>query len=217
MGILNLRQLILLLTLSTAVLVLANTFFTSYKAQRALLIEQTLETNQAYAAKLANNIEDFLRTVQEQLAFAAQDVLLSHQEPQQLEHIVKRLKKQSHSFNSVLIVDSKGTILAATDAMQGLLGKKLRSTGSVQALEKRAPFISPPFNSVANKSRSIIFISHPVFDEQGRYLGYVGGSIYLTEKSILHTLLGEHFHADGSFIYAVSQEGRLIYHQRATA
>lgn len=214
MGKLNLRQLILLLTLATAVLVLGNTFYTSYKAQRALLIEQTLETNQAYAAKLASNIEDFLHATQEQLAFAAQDILMSEQDPQQLEHIVERLKKQTHSFNSVLIVDAEGVILAASDAMQGLLGKKLRSTGSLQALAERVPIISSPFNSVAKKNRPIIFISHPIFDEQGTYLGYVGGSIYLNEKSILHTLLGEHYHADGSFIYAVSQEGRLIYHQR---
>ncbi len=56
---LNLRQLILLLTVSTAMLVLANTFYTSHQTQRELLIAQTLETNQAYAAKMASSIEDF--------------------------------------------------------------------------------------------------------------------------------------------------------------
>ena len=57
---LNLRQLILLLTVSTAMLVLANTFYTSHQTQRELLIAQTLEANQAYAAKMASSIEDFL-------------------------------------------------------------------------------------------------------------------------------------------------------------
>ena len=212
---LNLRQLILLLTVSTAILILGNTFYTSYKTQRALLIEQTLEANQAYASKLASKIEDFLVTVQQQLAFAAQDVILSDQSPQSLGHIVKRLAKQTNSFNSVLIVNSQGTVLAASEIMQDLLGGKLRSVGSLQALKERKPLISQPFSSVVKINGSIVFISHPIFDAQGTYLGFIGGSIYLNAKSILYSLLGEHYQSDRSVIYAVSQESRLIYHQDA--
>ncbi len=213
MRTLNLRQLILLLTVSTALLVLANTFYTSYKTQRALLIEQTLETNQAYAAKLASSIDDFIATAQQQLAFAAQDILLIDRSADQLGHIVERLSKQTNSFNSVLTVDGQGVITAASETMQIMLGEKLRSRGSLQALQERTPLISQPFYSEAKASRSIVFISHPVFDAQGTYLGFVGGSIYLNDKSILHSLLGEHYHADRSVVYAVDQDARLIYHQ----
>ncbi len=215
MRTLNLRQLILLLTVSTAMLILANTFYTSYKTQRTLLVEQTLEANQAYASKLASNIEDFLVAAQQQLAFAAQDVLLTDQSPQALGHIVERLIKQTNSFNSVLIVDSQATVKAASETMRSMLGEKLRSAGSLQALKERKPLISQPFTAIvkAHINRSIVFISQPIFDAQGVYLGFVGGSIYLNEKSILHSLLGEHYHADRAFVYAVSQEGRLIYHQ----
>lgn len=214
---LNLRQLILLLTVSTALLILANTFYTSYKTQRTLLIEQTLETNQAYAAKLASKIESFFVAVQQQLAFAAQDIVLSDHSPQALGHIVERLIKQSNNFNSVLIVDSKGTITAASETMRALMGEKLYSTGSLQALKERKPLISQPFASVVKThgNRSIVFISQPVFDAQGAYLGFVGGSIYLNDKSVLHTLLGEHYQADRAVVYAVSQDARLIYHQNA--
>ena len=210
---LTLRQLILLLTVSTALLILANTFFTSYKTQRALLIAQTLETNQAYASKLASNIEDFLVAAQQQLAFAAQDVLLSDHKTQDLDHIVERLIKQTDSFNSVLVVNAQGEVVSASQTAQSLLGKKLSSTGSLQALKERKPLISEPYNSKAKASRSIIFISHPVFDAQGTYLGFVGGSIYLNEKSILYSLLGEHYHADESYIYVVDRHAHLIYHQ----
>ncbi len=215
MRTLNLRQLILLLTVSTALLVLANTFYTSYKTQRALLIEQTLETNQAYASKLASNIEDFIVAAQQQLAFAAQDVLLSDQNPDQLARIVERLIKQTNSFNSVLTVDAQGTVTAVSKTVQVMLGEKLRSSGSLQALKMRKPIITQPYNSEANEGRTLIFITHPVFDAQGIYLGFVGGSIYLNDKSILHALLGEHYHADRSVVYAVSQDARLIYHQNA--
>ncbi|QEY59185.1 GGDEF domain-containing protein [Pseudomonas sp. C27(2019)] len=210
---LTLRQLILLLTVSTALLILGNTFYTSYKTQRTLLIEQTLETNQAYASKLASNIEDFLVAAQQQLAFAAQDVILSDHKVENLDHIVERLIKQTDSFNSVLIVNAQGEVISVSETAQNLLGKKLQSTGSLQALKERKPLISEPYNSNAKASRSIIFISHPVFDAQGSYLGFVGGSIYLNEKSILYSLLGEHYHADESYIYVVDRHAHLIYHQ----
>lgn len=210
---LTLRQLILLLTVSTAILILANSFYTSHKIQRTLLIEQTLETNQAYASKLASNIEEFLVTAQQQFAFAAQDILLSDRSPQELEHIVERLIKQTSSFNSVLIVNSQGIVTAASESVQYLLGGELDSVGSLQALKERKPLISQPFNSVAKTSRSLVFISQPIFDAQGSYLGFVGGSIYLNERSILYSLIGEHYQTDESYIYVVDQDAHLIYHQ----
>lgn len=208
---LNLRQLILLLTVSTALLILANTFYTSYKTQRALLIEQTLEANHAYASKMADSVNGFLLAAQQQLAFAAQDILLAENDPKQLEHIVERLKQQTNSFNSVVILDADATALAITSPAQNFLGKKLKNQGAAQALKEQKPLISKPYTSVTD--RFVVFLSHPVFDAQGIYLGFVGGSIYLEEESILYTLLGQHYHIDDSYIYVVDGDSRLIYHQ----
>ncbi len=208
---LNLRQLILLLTVSTAMLILANTFYTSHKTQRSLLIAQTLEANQAYASKMADSVEDFLAAAQQQLAFAAQDVLLAENDSKQLAHIADRLKQQTKSFNSVLIVDTQGTAIAASPAALGLLGQEIQSQGSLQALRERKPLISKPY--ISSTQRLLVFISHPIIDAKGSYLGFVGGSIYLHEESILYSLLGQHYHADESYIYVVDQNSRLIYHQ----
>lgn len=208
---LNLRQLILLLTVSTAMLILANTFYTSHQTQRALLIAQTLEANQAYASKMANSVDDFLIAAQQQLAFAAQDVLLAEHNPEQLSRIVTRLKQQTNSFNSVLVVDAEGVAVAATPKTIGLLGQKIQSQGSLQSLQERKPLVSKPY--ISSTKRLLIFITHPVVNAQGDYLGYVGGSIYLHEQSILYSLLGQHYHADESYIYVVDQDSRLIYHQ----
>ncbi len=62
----------------------------------------------------------------------------------------------------------------------------------------------------------MIQISHPVFDDDGNYLGYLGAGIYLNEPNILHSLLGEHYYRDGSYLYVVDTQGRLIYHQDPT-
>lgn len=61
----------------------------------------------------------------------------------------------------------------------------------------------------------LVFISHPVTDSAGRYLGYIGGAIYLKQKSILNNLLGEHYYHDGSYLYVVEQSRRLLYHPDA--
>ncbi len=208
---LNLRQLILLLTVSTAMLILANTFYTSYKTQRALLIEQTLEANQAYASKMADSVNNFLLAAQQQLAFAAQDVVLAENDPKQLARIVERLKQQTNSFSSVLVLDAQGTALAITSPAQHFLGKKLLNHGAVQALKERKPLISKPYISVTD--RLVVFLTHPVFDIHGVYQGLVGGSIYLHEENLLYQLLGQHYHVNDAYIYVVDDDGRLIYHQ----
>ena len=210
---LNLRQLILLLSVSTALLILANTFYTSHQTQRALLIEQTLEANQAYASKMAESVDNFLDAAQQQLAFAAQDVLLADNDPQALQHIVERLEQQTDSFSSVLIADPQGIALATTHSLEQFYGQQLKNAGAVQALKERKPLVSKPYISVTD--RLVVFLTHPVFNAQGDYLGFIGGSIYLHEQSILFMLLGKHYHSNDSYIYAVDGDGRLIYHQDA--
>lgn len=210
MRTLTLRQLILLLTVSTALLILANTFYTSYKTQRALLIEQTLESNHAYAAKMAASVDSFLVSAQQQLAFAAQDVLQADNNPQQLAHIVQRLKQQTNSFHSVMVVDTQGTALAITRLAHKYLGKKLQKHGAAQALKERRPLISKPY--IAVTGQLVVLLSYPLIDAQGNYLGFVGGATYLHKQSTLYTLLGDNPHANGTYTYAVDAGGRLIYH-----
>ena len=208
---LNLRQLILLLSVSTALLILANTFYTSHQIQRILLIDQTLEANQAYASKTADSVNHFLNAAQQQLAFAAHEIADIQSDTQRLERIATRLKEQTNSFNSVLISNDEGTALSITHPLQHFLGKKLLNDGAAQALQERRPLISKPYQSVTH--RLVVFITHPIFGAQGEYQGFVGGSIYLDEKSVLYALLGRHYHTDQSYIYVVDEEGRLIYHQ----
>ena len=124
---------------------------------------------------------------------------------------VNRMKKQTNTFNSVSIVDKDGDILAVSPETLGLKGKKLTSEGGREALKKREAFISQPY--VGLTGRLIIFLSYPIFDSEGDYLGLVGGTIYLKEENILKDVLGEHFYKDGSHVYVVDESGRIIYHQ----
>ncbi|WP_328515303.1 sensor domain-containing diguanylate cyclase [Marinobacterium marinum] len=211
---LDLRRLILLLAFSTAAITLINGLNASYQVQRQLLIDQTLESNQVYASKLATSTENFLRSAQQQFAFGAAELspLMDNQEL--LSHTADRLRRQTDSFNSIIIVDHTGHVLATSPETLKILGEQLASPGAQQALELKKPLISAPYISVSNNL--LVFISHPIFSPTGEYLGYLGGSLYLKERSILNELLGIHYYEDGSYLYAVDQNRRLLYHPDAT-
>ncbi len=207
---LDLRRLILLLAFASAAVTLINGLHASYRVQRQLLIDQTLESNQVYASKLAASTEDFLHAAQQQLAYSAAELSTHLSDPERLRRATERLRNQTDSFNSVAIVDNTGQVLATSPETLKVVGKQLASPGAVQALREQKPLISAPYISAANNL--LVFISHPVFSPSGRYLGYIGGSLYLQQRSILNDLLGTHYYKDGSYLYVVDQNRRLIYH-----
>ncbi|MFC0709630.1 PDC sensor domain-containing protein [Azorhizophilus paspali] len=83
-------------------------------------------------------------------------------------------------------------VLATSPESLGLLGRTVDNTGVREVLEKRRPPISAPY--ISAKNRLVVFISQPIFADNGTHQGYIGGSIHLQHGNILHTLLGEHFH-----------------------
>ncbi|CAD5200306.1 diguanylate cyclase [Pseudomonas sp. FEN] len=207
----DLRRLILLLSLSAVTLTAGNLFFASYQTQRNFLMAQTLEANRIYALKLANTTNNFLKSAQQQLAFSAGLLPAIWNQPQQLWQETHRLRRETNSFNSLIIVRSDGKIIASSPLSMNLTGAVAASEGYRQASSARQPYISSPY--VGAKNHLMIQISHPIFDAGGNYLGYLGAGIYLNEQNILHSLLGEQYYRDGTYLYVVDTQGRLIYHQ----
>ena len=206
---LDLRRLILLLALVSVLLMLINSLYASYRVQRQVLIDQTLQANQAYAAKVATSVSDFLQSAQQQLAYGAAELADRFHDPAALQAVAHRLKQQTSTFNSTAILDSNGVALA-TDPDLNLLGRSVTSPGTLAALRERIPLISPPYQ--AQTGRLLVLLSHPVFDQNQRYLGFVSGTIYLQSPSILNRLIGRHFHRDQSYIYVVDAQRQLLYH-----
>ncbi|MGJ3438799.1 sensor domain-containing diguanylate cyclase [Pseudomonas sp. Je.1.5.c] len=211
---LDLRTLILVLSALTAVLMLLTSYFASYRVQRQLLIDHSLESNRVYAAKLAAITDTFLGNGLQQLSFSAgvQALQLNHSAALLAE--TERLLRQSSAFNSTFVIDAQGVLRAVSPAsLRHLLGAKVHSPGSQEALRERRALVSTPFLSSANNL--VVALSQPMFDSQGTYLGYVGGSLYLREHNILNSLLGEHYYQDGSYLYVVDRNRRLLYHPDA--
>lgn len=101
-------------------------------------------------------------------------------------------------------------MLSSTPEQLGLAGKTLHTPGVVEALDRKAETISSPYISTAGNL--IIALSQPVFADNGDYLGYIAGNIYLRKNHIIDRLLGEHHYSDGSYVYAIDHNRRLLYH-----
>ncbi|RII76543.1 sensor domain-containing diguanylate cyclase [Pseudomonas monteilii] len=208
---LDLRTLILVLCALTALVMLCASYFASYRVQRQLLIDHALEANRVYATKLATITETFIGNALQQLSFSAgvQGHQLSDAAALQVE--TDRVLGQSMAFNSTFVIDANGVLLAISPAsLRHFVGTRMQSPGAQEALHERRPLVSTPYLSAANNL--VVALSHPIFDSNGRYLGYVGGSLYLRERNILNSLLGEHFYKDGSYLYVVDRNRRLLYH-----
>ncbi|MGT2455769.1 cache domain-containing protein [Cupriavidus basilensis] len=206
----DLRRLIISLAVISSLIALVNTFHASYRVQREQLISNTLEANRVYAAKLSESTDNFLKAAQQQLAFSASVLSENLGNAQQLLSEARRLQQQTDSFNSVVIVNAQGRVLTTSPTTLQLQGEYLNSPGAREALNSKKPTISQVYISTAGNL--VVNISQPILSGDGKYLGYVSGSIYLKERSILHTLLGEHYYRDGSYLYVVDRNGRLLYH-----
>lgn len=211
---LSLKYLIALVALLSVILTMTASIFSGYHAEQQSLIDSTLETNRAYAEKMARTTDGFLSSTLQSLKLSGQ-YIASYMDSEYVDDYLipeaNRVREQTNTFNSVTIVNKDGEILATSPQTLDLMGKELDSVGGKQALKKREAFISQPYVGLTN--RLIIFISHPILDENGKYLGLVGGTIYLKEDNILQEVLGEHFYENGSYVYVVDQSGRIIYHQ----
>ncbi|WP_225422490.1 GGDEF domain-containing protein [Pseudomonas huaxiensis] len=206
----DLRTLILLFALVTAGVTLANSFYAARQVQHQVLVENALEANRAYAAKVASSIEAFLLSAQQQLAYSVGRMNVNFDDPDLLRVEARRIQEQDQGFNAITIVDAEGHVLAAWPPSLLRDGQALTSSGAEHALNSRVPLISDAYTSSAGNL--VVFISHPVFDAQKRYLGFVGGAVYLREKGILHTLISNHFYRDGTLSYVVDNNRRLLYH-----
>ncbi|MCI1696421.1 sensor domain-containing diguanylate cyclase [Aneurinibacillus aneurinilyticus] len=209
---LSLRHLIIFVALLSVVLTLVGSLWSGYHTGKHTLITNALETNRVYAQKLAETTDLFLKSTLQTLQFSSTDIApFMQKDEQKLLDEANRLKMQNNTFNSIIITNAQGEILATSPQSLQIKGKMLVSPGGQQALKEKKPLISKPYTAITG--RLVIFISHPIFDKRGNYLGLVGGTLYLKESNILYELLGKHFYQDGSYVYVVDGDGRIIYHE----
>ena len=205
----DLRVIILFFVLLSVLATLCNSLIVAYRVQRDALIHVTLDSNSAYAAKVASSIGAFLHSAQGRMKYSA-NVLATHwDEPQALRDETNRLQQQDADLNAIAIIDSSGKVLQA--APEDLVeNSSLHSANLQQALAVHGPLVSLAYTSTTG--HLVVFISQPIIGSSGRFLGVIGGSVYLMQKSALHTLISRHFYNEGTYVFVVDGNRRLLYH-----
>ncbi|MFU1928734.1 diguanylate cyclase [Bordetella hinzii] len=208
----RLRSLILWCSLFFLFVALAASFYATYRVKRDVLIQDTLQAHRVYAEKLARVTENYLRSCR-RLLFVSADELQAQPtlDRDAMQAMVDRLVQLSDLFNSIIVVDAKGVVLADSSHTEGLAGQRLIHPFAKLAMAAQGPLTSQPFRSPYS-GRWLVSLSQPIFGADGQTLGYIAGTIYLHAPSIVRAILGEHSYEDGSYSYVVDSSGMLIYH-----
>lgn len=206
----NLRQLILMLSVCSTLALLVAGALGVYQAQREQLIADTLDTNEAFAQKLAATISDILRQAQQDLAYAAERMGRSGMDARVVQTELNRLREQGVSFNAASITDSNGIISTVVPKALQLEGRRASQPGPDVADRYRIATISRPFVSLLGNLA--VQLTHPLQAPDGRYLGYVAGTFYLKAEGGLSRLISQQFFRNDTYVYVVDANRLMLYH-----
>ena len=206
----HLRTLVVGIVVLACLATLCNTLAVAYRVQHRALVDLELKANQAYASKLASDINEFLRSAHNHLSYTAGQLDGGLDDMTMLKREAKRLQVQDKDFNSIVIVNAQGQVLVAHPNTEQITSHHQHSSEIRQAVQARQPWVSSAYTSRGGEL--VIFVSQPIFAAGGRYLGIVGGSVFLKKESALHTLIGLHYQQDGTFAFVADGNGRLLHH-----
>lgn len=204
----HLRTLLTALSIGSVILTSGLLLGALFIFQKSNIEASLLENNIAYARKLADTTDHYLTIAQRELAWSAgqitnlNDVARLHRE-------TTRLLQQSGFFNSVAVVDRHAVIASVSPESLSLVGVKVDTAQTEQAIASQKPFISSPFNSPSGNY--VVLLSQPLFAADGRYLGFICGTIYLKKQSMLSDVLSQHYYDDGTSVSIVSDNGSVIF------
>ncbi|MCG9768265.1 GGDEF domain-containing protein [Pseudoalteromonas sp. CO348] len=207
---LDLKKLILILATLCVFTSLLNALFSSYQVQKQVMVKDTLEANRAYATKLADVTDLFLQSVLMQLKASSETIATQLDNPEVVNKELSQMLTRTHSFDSIVLVNAKGEIIGAQPSSLGVIGATLKNEVETLPLREKAPFIVGPFVSPAGNL--MVSPTHPMFDQEGIFVGFIAAGIYLKGDNILGRLLANHHHQDKTYIYVTGPNGKLIYH-----
>ncbi|QRG66773.1 sensor domain-containing diguanylate cyclase [Brevibacillus choshinensis] len=204
----TLRFILELLVVFSVIITFLIGVISSIRVNTSSLAANYLENNFHYAKKLSSNTTEVLSSMQNTL-----NALAVRSARQTVTHtdLQDWFAANKQFFHSIFIADTTGTILQMAPSIKGIeSGTHLTSPAAKEALFLKKPVISKPYIGVTG--RLIVLISAPIVNPQGEYKGFVAGSIFLEEPNVLSRMLSQHFYGDGSYMYVVDRDGRLIFH-----
>ncbi len=207
----DLRRLILWMSLFFVVLAVGNSLHAAYRVQQGVLLEHSLVINRAYAERLAHVTGSFLETSAQALQAAALDVTEGLLDPAVTRHELEQLSAITEAFTATFAVDASGEVFASWPQGAFHLGTRLQAAEARMLLQAhQATAVSGVFKDPAGNR--LILIASPIFSAAGSYAGFVGGTIKLQGTSALQNALDKLHYQEGSYFMIVDASGNLVYH-----
>lgn len=211
---LQLKHLIITLIVMVFIFLSVSNLVTSYRWNVKMLEDKALETNRIYAQKLAQVVDLYLKDTFQLLQYSANEFTDVLDNEQKLQLMVDDFLNKDKSFSTVAVISTEGELLAG--APQKRLTFKNRKLNfapeGLKMLHQKEPYISKPHTSPTGQE--VIIISQPLFSESGKHIAVLAVTIYIHDKqNAFHTILGTHYYNDGSYVFVVDSEGRIIYHK----
>lgn len=203
-GTLNptLRKLILSLVIFSVISLFLISLAVSYYIQKQQLIDNSLSVNFEYATKIAAGVDHHFQTITKELSYSANILGQDFDQHAVIDAEVKRMQQQSDYFDRVLIFDHQGRIKDFSPETLKLKKNQLVTTlGVRESLQLKKPYISAPFYSATNNL--VVIVTHPIFDKNNKYLGFISGNIFLKEKNIISKLLTIKYGYKDSYMYVI--------------
>jgi diguanylate cyclase (GGDEF)-like protein len=185
----------------------------SYQSKKQALYETTLSLNYTNAAKMSQTMDSLFKSMRSSLQYSS-GILANYStlNGEELFRTLELMRYSSNNFNSIFIVDETGMIRSRTPYEDGATGRIVTTAAVQEALALREPYLSHSYTS-SIKNRLVVFMSEPLFDNDGTYRGIIGGTIFLQENNIMNMIFGSNNVDDaGSSFYVVGSDGRLLYH-----
>ena len=208
---LNLRSLILFLTiLSVTCLFVFSLFFVNYTVKERL-IDNSLALNAEYSSRIAAHTNYQFEEILKNLRFSANLLGKNYSNENLRSNEVLRLKSQSGNFNSVFLADREGRIISFFPTTLKIDSRKIHITHCItDSINRKQTYISSPYWSSTN--RLIVIVSEPIFDDQGQYLGFIAGTIYLQSKNLVSEMLASKYGYKKNYTYVVDDQRQIIFH-----
>lgn len=192
----------------------------STNALKTSLTNNYLENNYNYTNKLAEGIQYVTSDLQQSLVAMAKFSRSPYFDQDQLDILFESEYKH---FNSLVITDKSGHIQLmspkSTDFENRDTISLVQESTKINrrivdlTLSKKQPFISEPY--ITDSGILLILFTAPIIGEDGTVEGMIAGTIYLESENAIDSLFGSNTYIDGSYVYAVDQNGRIIYHPDA--
>ncbi|QOR67435.1 GGDEF domain-containing protein [Cytobacillus suaedae] len=183
----------------------------SYHSEKRSLTNTYLSLNYSKSEKISQTVDSLFISMRLSLVETTK-FLSEHGEmsDEEIQEQLELLRNNSRYFNSLSWIDETGLIRNIAPISVGLKGEKVTGITRV-VLDLKDSTLTKPY--IAPSGRLIVLMSEPFFDQNGKYRGMIGGSIYLQERNVLNEILGNDIVGeDGSYYYVVGPEGKLLFH-----